>query len=188
MRFKLGQGKIKCCVMSLVWQNIHDEVGLTLYFMLKSTSSFVICVVFLGGPSCDPGWNDPPMFSYGSQIAQMKSSKPRTFLNKRVAFPLNEGTPPTSNRVAVDPTAPLPLCNISSLPPPPISFPVQIKEASGVNRVSDELDYNGEKTLQDVMSNFNNVLIKKFEKEEKASIWSFLQLHYRTMFMSMKGL
>lgn len=155
--------------MSLVWKNIHDEVGLTLYFMLKSTSSFVICVVFLGGPSCDPGWNDPPMFSYGSQIAQMKSSKPRTFLNKRVAFPLNEGSPPTSNRVAVDPTAPLPLCNISSLPPPPTSFPVQIKEASGVNRVSDDLDYNGEKTLHDVMSNFNNVLIKKFEKEEKAS-------------------
>lgn len=156
--------------MSPVWQNIHEELGLTLFFMLKSTSSFVICVVFLGGPSCDPGWNDPPMFSYGSQIAQMKSSKPRTFLNKRVAFPLNEGSPPTSNRVAVDPTAPLPLCNISSLPPPPTSFPVQIKEASGVNRVNDDLDYNGEKTLHDVMSNLNNVLIKKFEKEEKASI------------------
>lgn len=127
----------------------------------------------LGGPSFDPGWNDPPMFSYGSQIAQMKSSKPRTFLNKRVAFPLNEGSPRTSNRVPIDPTAPLPLCNISSLPPPPTSFPVKIKEAdAGLDRVIDDIDtdYNGEKTLQNVMSNFNSVLILKFEKEEKVSI------------------
>lgn len=115
------------------------------------------------------------MFSYESQIAQMKSSKPRIFLNKRVAFPLNEGSPPTSNRVTVDPTAPLPPCNISSLPPPPTSIPLQIKEAAGVNRDDDDLDtdYNEENTLQNVMSNLNKVLITKFEREEKVSI--FLQ-------------
>ncbi|XP_053601222.1 steroid receptor RNA activator 1 [Plodia interpunctella] len=37
----------------------------------------------------DPGWNDPPKFSYNTQ--QATPNRPRNFLNKRVAFPLSGG-------------------------------------------------------------------------------------------------
>ncbi|CAH2068949.1 unnamed protein product, partial [Iphiclides podalirius] len=54
----------------------------------------------------DPGWNDPPKFSYSMQ--QTTPNRPRNFLNKRVAFPLSgTGSIPAS----VPPT---------NLPPMPV--------------------------------------------------------------------
>ncbi|KAM3958305.1 steroid receptor RNA activator 1 [Aphomia sociella] len=62
-----------------------------------------------GKVSFDPGWNDPPKFSYNTQ--QTTPNRPRNFLNKRVAFPLSStGASPT----------PLPLVN---LPPIPAGLP-----------------------------------------------------------------
>lgn len=64
----------------------------------------------------DPGWNDPPTFSYNAQ--QTQPSKPRKFLNKRVPFPMSSSNttsasmcpmslPPTSTVGFAPPTLPL---------------------------------------------------------------------------------
>jgi hypothetical protein len=57
----------------------------------------------------DPGWNDPPVFSYDDVAARAQAKTPkRGLLNKRVAFPM--GSQPSSN---VSPTTK------SMLPPMP---------------------------------------------------------------------
>lgn len=57
---------------------------------------------------CDPGWNDPPTFSYNAQPSP--GTKPRLALNKRVAFPLqgtnSTTTPPNPLSSEVPPSIP----------------------------------------------------------------------------------
>ncbi|KPJ13769.1 Steroid receptor RNA activator 1 [Papilio machaon] len=56
----------------------------------------------------DPGWNDPPQFSYSAQ--QTTPNRPRNFLNKRVAFPLSgTGSTPVSSPPANLPPMPVPM-------------------------------------------------------------------------------
>uniref|UniRef100_A0A1B6LY85 SRA1/Sec31 domain-containing protein n=1 Tax=Graphocephala atropunctata TaxID=36148 RepID=A0A1B6LY85_9HEMI len=118
-----------------------------------------------GNASCDPGWNDPPLFSYECQTTQRRSSKPRNFLNKRVAFPLHESPP--SNHLPVDPTAPLSLCNKSTLPPPPsaiIAPGTEIPCTEGLKTVE---IFNPSEALQTVLNNLTGVLNSKFECQLK---------------------
>lgn len=51
----------------------------------------------------DPGWNDPPKVAYGSAVlagandgGHTAPSQPKPLLNKRVAFPLQSGSPATA--------------------------------------------------------------------------------------------
>lgn len=84
----------------------------------------------------DPGWNDPPKFSYNPNVELV----PKVKLNKRIAFPMggfgnsssnsklsSSGLPmPFSNSgvpAYIDPTAEP--SNYSTPPPPPPSIPLQ---------------------------------------------------------------
>ncbi|KOB69125.1 Steroid receptor RNA activator 1 [Operophtera brumata] len=64
----------------------------------------------------DPGWNDPPKFSYTTQ--QTTPNRPRNFLNKRVAFPLStaQSGSPAPMSLPPMPSAPL-IPIIPSMPP-----------------------------------------------------------------------
>ncbi|XP_049887165.1 steroid receptor RNA activator 1-like [Pectinophora gossypiella] len=63
----------------------------------------------------DPGWNDPPTFSYNAQQTTTPG-RPRNFLNKRVAFPLSG----TGNTPAAGSTPPVNLPPLPTAPPIPI--------------------------------------------------------------------
>ncbi|RVE42753.1 hypothetical protein evm_012577 [Chilo suppressalis] len=86
----------------------------------------------------DPGWNDPPTFSFNAQ--QTAPNKPRNFLNKRVAFPL------TGN--GGESAAPPP----SNLPPLPTTVPVLPPMHTNPKIMKQEHDINidSESTLQEV--------------------------------------
>lgn len=125
--------------------------------------------VITGSASCDPGWNDPPLFSYNSQTSHLKS-KPRSLLNKRVAFPLNEASPPTSlNYIPVDPTAPLPTCNISNLPPPPAGTLISSKDntSKDTDIINSEINEIPSHALDTVVNNLNEAVDKIFENNIK---------------------
>lgn len=62
----------------------------------------------------DPGWNDPPPLTYNAQ--QTTSTRPRNFLNKRVAFPLSGGT-----TASVPQPLPVDLPPVPSFPPIPVN-------------------------------------------------------------------
>ncbi|XP_054271864.1 steroid receptor RNA activator 1 [Macrosteles quadrilineatus] len=120
------------------------------------------------GAKCDPGWNDPPLFSYETHTAQLKASKPRTFLNKRVAFPLHGASPPTSSSPPVDPTAPLSMSNLSKLPPPPMGTFTPPKETPMRNEAClNENSLDSSQLLRAVMTNLCDILDSAFQDEEK---------------------
>ncbi|XP_063834942.1 steroid receptor RNA activator 1 [Ostrinia nubilalis] len=88
--------------------------------------------------SFDPGWNDPPTFSYNAQ--QTTPNRPRNFLNKRVAFPLSgtgvsNATPPPVN-----------------MPPMPAALPVAPPVHSNPKLFQPEegVDIDSESTLNEV--------------------------------------
>ncbi|RZF32423.1 hypothetical protein LSTR_LSTR001887 [Laodelphax striatellus] len=69
----------------------------------------------------DPGWNDPPLFSYDSHATtQLKQEKRGNLLNKRVAFPLHKDG--SKNDAS-------PVSNLPPLPAPP--FPGVLPSAGG---------------------------------------------------------
>ncbi|XP_073335396.1 steroid receptor RNA activator 1 [Pagrus major] len=84
------------------------------------------------------GWNDPPQFSYGLQMAR---GPQKNLLNKRAAPPSGAGapplTPPSSNPLAPPPSGvgPPPLCPARPpsgsvvMPPPPLAPGRSQKEA-----------------------------------------------------------
>uniref|UniRef100_A0A1B6GMY2 SRA1/Sec31 domain-containing protein n=1 Tax=Cuerna arida TaxID=1464854 RepID=A0A1B6GMY2_9HEMI len=115
--------------------------------------------------SCDPGWNDPPLFSYECQTTQSRSSKPRNFLNKRVAFPLHASPP--LNHIPVDPTAPLPLCNKSTLPPPPSALIPPLAELPHTEGMKTADVFNQSEALQTVLNNLTDVLNSKLDCQYK---------------------
>ncbi|GBP13013.1 Steroid receptor RNA activator 1 [Eumeta japonica] len=104
----------------------------------------------------DPGWNDPPTFSYNIQHTQ--ATRPRNFLNKRVAFPLtgaNADNAPKS-------LSALP----SNLPMPPaaplqtILKPVQTRE---------EIVADSESTLKEVKDILLKIVDDSSELGNKAN-------------------
>lgn len=121
-------------------------------------------VFFVLAISHDPGWNDPPLFSYDEHTAQLKSTKPRTLLNKRISFPMESSSPPTAS---VDPTLPLQTFNLDSLPPPPFiaicprkieTSEKEIDEVKQTDNDSAAAQFNSEEALACVIVNFNSVL------------------------------
>lgn len=85
----------------------------------------------------DPGWNDPPQFSYSAQ--QTTPNRPRNFLNKRVAFPLS-GT--GSTPVSSPPTNLLPM-------PVPMAQPSPT-QSTQINRNDKDIEIDSESTLKEV--------------------------------------
>jgi len=121
-----------------------------------------------GEGSYDPGWNDPPMFSYESHNSQNRASKPRTFLNKRVAFPLNKVSP--SNNTFVDPTLPPSQSNISNLPPPPSLPPIlpPPKEIPGQNKEDDNsASFDSSEILETILNNLYSQLDTHIQNNDK---------------------
>lgn len=114
--------------------------------------------------SSDPGWNDPPLFSYEEHTAQLKSTKPKTLLNKRVSYPV-DGTR-TDNPLVVDPTLPLQPCTKDTLPPPPTTANFLNKDTISAvpnsckpeEKSKDDEDFNTEDALSQTVANFNSVL------------------------------
>lgn len=82
----------------------------------------------------DPGWNDPPTFSYNTQ--QATPNRPRNFLNKRVAFPLTGNNPNPGS---------LPHMNLPSMPP-------RHQPNMPKQNTCEDIDLDGERTLADVKS------------------------------------
>ncbi|KAL4705251.1 hypothetical protein ACJJTC_010270 [Scirpophaga incertulas] len=66
----------------------------------------------------DPGWNDPPTFSFNAQ--KSTPNRPRNFLNKRIAFPLSGSG---SNPVPAPPVNIPPMPTIQPILPPMHSNP-----------------------------------------------------------------
>lgn len=101
----------------------------------------------------DPGWNDPPKFSYN---AQTPSNKPRNILNKRVAFPLSSAT---SSPIVMPPVniPPMP----TQLPPAP---PIQIPSVQ-----PEETDIDCENTLKEVKEILLEILDNSSELGSKAN-------------------
>ncbi|XP_047523262.1 steroid receptor RNA activator 1-like [Pieris napi] len=99
-----------------------------------------------GRVSFDPGWNDPPTFTYNAQ--QPTPNKPR--LNKRVAFPL-------SNNGDNLPPAPMKLPPmLSALPPTPILPPPVQKTIYG--NTEENMQVDSEKTLNNVKETLLDIL------------------------------
>lgn len=116
----------------------------------------------------DPGWNDPPLFSYEEHTAQLKSTKPKTLLNKRVSYPV-DGTK-TNSASVVDPTLPLQPCTKDMLPPPPTCANFLNKDTVSASSDSCKCeeenkgneDFNAEVALSQTVANFNSVLTSDF--------------------------
>ncbi|XP_044741821.1 vegetative cell wall protein gp1-like [Chrysoperla carnea] len=81
-------------------------------------------------PAVDPGWNDPPMLS----TPTVQPATKRNILNKRVAFPLfnGSGSPTTTDGTSISlnstptpprPSPPQPLPNSANSPAPPLNPP-----------------------------------------------------------------
>ncbi|KAM8741450.1 steroid receptor RNA activator 1 [Acanthopagrus schlegelii] len=95
------------------------------------------------------GWNDPPQFSYGLQMAR---GPQRNLLNKRAAPPSGAGapplTPPSANPLAPPPSGPPPLHPARPppgsmvMPPPPLGPGRSQKEADSSQSES-EPDVDG---------------------------------------------
>ncbi|KAL0849932.1 hypothetical protein ABMA28_011857 [Loxostege sticticalis] len=91
-----------------------------------------------GKATFDPGWNDPPTFSYNAQ--QTTPSKPRNFLNKRVAFPLS-GT--TGSNATPPPVKLPPMPAALPIAPPVHSNPVMLSQ-------QEQIEIDSESTLKEV--------------------------------------
>lgn len=99
----------------------------------------------------DPGWNDPPQFSYSAQ--QTTPNRPRNFLNKRVAFPLSgTGSIPASS----------PTVNL-----PPLPVPIVPARSTQINNRNETADIviDSESTLQEV----KDILLRFVDSDELGS-------------------
>lgn len=93
------------------------------HFNYWHTYESFISIFFLANFK-DPGWNDPPTFTYDKATAiQANSSKKGISLNKRVAFPMSGNIPKENN--AIDPTAPPADFDLSKVGTPPMG-PVKL--------------------------------------------------------------
>lgn len=100
-------------------------------------------------PGHDPGWNDPPKWAYSG--AQSSVTPTKRVLNKRVAFPL-------ASTKANDKE---PLSETKSLNMPPLLQSSSNLTAAS-NKVADaeSTDIDKEKTLSNVLENFDTVINK----------------------------
>lgn len=103
----------------------------------------------------DPGWNDPPKFTYNAQ--QTTPGRPRNFLNKRVAFPLSNSSTPT-------PPAPVNLPPMPALVPsaPPIY-------SNNVKNQIEDVQMDSENILKEVKGSLLEILENSIELGSKAN-------------------
>ncbi|CAK1600106.1 unnamed protein product [Parnassius mnemosyne] len=104
--------------------------------------------------SFDPGWNDPPKFSYNAQ--QTTPNRPRNFLNKRVAFPLS-GTGSTTTSV--------PPVNLPPMPVPVSTTSPHSKQNNCKNEPDDTIIIDSESTLTEV----KDIFVKLIDSGELGS-------------------
>ncbi|XP_013196181.2 steroid receptor RNA activator 1 [Amyelois transitella] len=104
----------------------------------------------------DPGWNDPPKFSYNAQ--QTTPNRPRNFLNKRVAFPLSGST----TSPAVQPASNLPVIPSGLPTAPPLKLPPRTQP-------HENIDVDSEKALGEVKDILLSILDNSSELGQKAS-------------------
>lgn len=100
----------------------------------------------------DPGWNDPPKFSYNTQ--QTTSGRPRNFLNKRVAFPL--GTP------GANPATQPPPVNLPPMQPTVMVNP-SVAPIPRIEPEDQNLNIDSEGTLSEV----KDILLKFLENSSE---------------------
>ncbi|KAJ9582014.1 hypothetical protein L9F63_003597, partial [Diploptera punctata] len=107
----------------------------------------------------DPGWNDPPLFSFDTvnTTLQSKSAK-KTLLNKRVAFPMTSQQSSTKSPTTL--TSMPPTTNSSIAPAAsPSSGHANKTELSGSTDCMDK-----EEALHKVLHIFDEVLMGASEK------------------------
>jgi len=115
--------------------------------------------LFLGP---DPGWNDPPTFSYDKATEiQTNAYRKGVTLNKRVAYPMSTSNRPISTG-GIDPTLPPSNINVSQVLPPPSGIPT-VSTLPTPEKTCDE--ENVHDRLQEVLGNFQKVC--DFEVEEE---------------------
>ncbi|PNF42879.1 hypothetical protein B7P43_G12894 [Cryptotermes secundus] len=114
----------------------------------------------------DPGWNDPPVFSYDAVTATAQSKIPKRglLLNKRVAFPLS--SQPSSNKCTATKNMPPPMPTstgpVVHLDQPPVT-------ASNTTEENAKEDSQKEEALQSVMEGLECILKNSaynFQKNE----------------------
>lgn len=107
-------------------------------------------------------------------------------LNKRVAFPLHNVSNSNSSVPSVDPTAPLPNCNISTLPPPPAgTFSSFVgKLSSDEEAVANTEDHIPLNVLETVTNNLNGVLSEIFANKEKVTEPKIVVSHVINSFLT----
>ncbi|CAB3245288.1 unnamed protein product [Arctia plantaginis] len=131
----------------------------------------------------DPGWNDPPKFSYNAQVTP---NRPRNILNKRVAFPMSNVT---SSPAPMSPANLPPMPQVFS-PPPVVPLTSTIQQ--------EQIDIDSESTLKEVKAIFTNLLDSSLELGNKAddirrridvmeNMWTSGKLNSR-IFMQMRNL
>ncbi|XP_069698684.1 steroid receptor RNA activator 1-like [Periplaneta americana] len=116
----------------------------------------------------DPGWNDPPLFSYDS-VSQSKTPK-RGLLNKRVAFPLSSQSPsnvPPSTSVLPPLSTPASISNLPTV----ASKTTEVSNTTAETVEESSLGFQKEEALQRVTEAFEKILkdaadnVKKNESE-----------------------
>jgi hypothetical protein len=109
----------------------------------------------------DPGWNDPPVFSYDAVTATAQSKTPKRglLLNKRVAFPLSSqpptGMPPAAN--SMPPTMPASSVSSGIM----LGLPPTADHATTARNTTEEnarQSLQKEDALQRVMEDFEQIL------------------------------
>lgn len=116
----------------------------------------------------DPGWNDPPTFSYTESKDLIKSPK-RNLLNKRVAYPVHCGEKKDTTTTPVkhlnSDLPPLPLL----VPPPEFSNVLPFESNADKNVVQCDLENTSsgidpaesESMLREILANINRVMEDK---------------------------
>ncbi|XP_067000286.2 steroid receptor RNA activator 1 [Anabrus simplex] len=120
----------------------------------------------------DPGWNDPPLFSYDTTQAVVQSGKKSVFLNKRVAYPLNS----KSSSPVVDKITPgmPPMPTAVSIRAPPMSPSVRSEltastaDTSTMSGAGEPVNLKDQEMLSSVMATFDEILDTSSEENERS--------------------
>ncbi|CAG4921776.1 unnamed protein product [Colias eurytheme] len=107
----------------------------------------------------DPGWNDPPTFTYNAQ--QTTPNRPRNFLNKRVAFPVSSTAGIPSAAPANIPPMPAPMPISPMVPPPMSNITANIEP-------NEKIHIDSEKILEEVRNALLGILEESSELGAKA--------------------
>ncbi|XP_073969265.1 uncharacterized protein isoform X3 [Rhodnius prolixus] len=118
----------------------------------------------------DPGWNDPPLFSFESREAHSRQCKSAT-LNKRVVFPSSSsvGKQQAENKSDGDRAV---LTSSSAPPKLPVGGPpkVALVVLPSVSTVQDQESGDNVRSLDVLHKNFDDVLYQVYSQEENKEV------------------